>query len=80
MELKEGQLIEAIKCPKMETINGGIETIYTFSDTHVFKDGILYAEILERKGLDFKMKLISENKHLNGVIRNFTVINNKHTT
>jgi len=80
MEQEAEQLIEAIKCQNTQTTNGGIETIYTFSDTHVFKDGILYAEILERKGLNFKMKLISENKHLNGVIRNFTVINNKHTT
>ena len=67
------QNIPAIESEKCSQIQGGIKSVFTFSQTQVFKDGVLYADILERNGYTFKVKIISENKYLNGITQYFTI-------
>ena len=51
------------------------QSIYTFIGTRIFRNGVLYADILSVNGNDFHVKMISENKYIDGQERNITILN-----
>jgi hypothetical protein len=53
--------------------NSGNNSVLRFTETQVFQDGVLYADIIERNGDRYTVKMISKNKFLNGVVRDIIV-------
>lgn len=51
------------------------QSTYAFIGTQIFRNGVLYADILSANGNDFHVKMISENKYIDGQERTITILN-----